>query len=111
MLQNAPGYLFSLLGALLVALGTVIMTAAFFSVEITTATETIRVVLRSMVVGSLLTIAGYQVVSLGVFSTVANDPIQRPTDRITTYLVNNIILARGGIVGTFVFVIGSTYSV
>jgi hypothetical protein len=77
---------------------------------VVTPARTMSFGIRTMVVGSLLTIVGYQVASLGVFATVASDPIRRPTDRITTGLVERLSLELGATVGVVVFAFGVGYA-
>jgi len=111
MLTNAPGYLFSLPGMALTTVGAVVMALAFFSVELAVlGAETVRLGVRSMVAGSLLTIVGAQIVSLGVFSTLASDPIRRPEDPVTNWLVDHLTLKTGGIAGLGLFATGGTYA-
>ena len=111
MLTNAPGYLFSLPGAALAVLGTIVMGLAFFAVDLSLpGTGVVSVGIRSMVVGSLLTIVGYQAATLGVFSTLASNPIRRPSDRVTEWIVDNVSLEAGGLVGIGLFSVGGTYA-
>jgi glycosyltransferase involved in cell wall biosynthesis len=66
MLVNAPGYLFSLPGILLGGLGIFIMALIAADVRV----NGVLLGTHSMVLGSLFTIVGYQIVTLGVFTTV-----------------------------------------
>jgi glycosyltransferase involved in cell wall biosynthesis len=111
MLTNAPGYLFSVPGAVLGILGTIIMGLAFFAVELSLpGSGAVHVGIRSMVAGSLLTIVGYQAATLGVFSTVASDPIRRPSDPLTNWLIEHVTVERGGLAGLALFGVGSAYA-
>jgi len=116
MLVNAPGYLFSVPGALLQFVGVLLMGFAvagttFPSVRVSPVWQQ-GVILgpRSAIAGSLLTIVGYQIASMGVFATVASDPIRRPDDIITTAIVNHLSLERGGAVGFILLTLGSGYA-
>ena len=60
-----------------------------------------------MIAGSLFTIVGYQVGSLGVFATVASDPIQKPSDLVTHALTERVSLERGATLGFAVFAAGT----
>lgn len=60
--------------------------------------------------GSLLTIVGYQVGALGVFSTIAADPIKKPTDRLNEWIVASIQLEHGLVIGGGVLVLGGGYA-
>jgi hypothetical protein len=106
MLVNAPGYLFSVPGLLLTIFGVAVMTVAHTGValgEVTLGTN-------SMIAGSLATIVGTQVGSLGVFATVASDPIQRPDDPLTTGITEYATLERGATAGVIVFAAGGAYA-
>ncbi|WP_409338668.1 glycosyltransferase family 2 protein [Halalkalicoccus ordinarius] len=103
MLVNAPGYLFSVPGLVLSVCGLMIMGITTIGVSISGITPGVH----SMIAGSLLTIVGYQVITLGVFATVTSDPIQKPTDPITTWALENIGLERGAAVGIGIFAIGA----
>lgn len=95
MLINAPGYLFSVPGILMSVLGIAVMGFATIGVPINGITPGVH----SMIAGCLLTIVGYQVISLGVFASVASDPIQRSEDPITKWALENIGLERGAAAG------------
>ncbi|PSP87283.1 glycosyl transferase [Halobacteriales archaeon QS_4_69_34] len=106
MLVNAPGYLFSVPGMVLGAFGMLIMTLAFFDIGV--GGQSLGV--HSMVAGSLLTIVGYQVVTLGVFATVASDPIKRAEDPVSAWMGRHLRLEQGGAAGVLVFVGGAVYA-
>jgi hypothetical protein len=111
MLTNAPGYLFSLPGMILATLGAVVMTLAFFSVQVpSSGAGAVRLGVRSMVAGGLLTIVGHQAISLGIFSTLASDPIRRPNDPVTNWIVAHLSLERGGLIGLGLLAAGGTYA-
>ena len=103
MLVNAPGYLFSVPGLLLGVFGLSIMTVAWSDVTVGGVSPGIN----SMIVGSLLTIVGYQIGSLGIFATVASDPIQKPADSVTRALTEQVSLERGATLGLVVFGLGA----
>jgi len=103
MLVNAPGYLFSGPGLLLGVFGLLIMTVAWSGMGIGGASFG----LNSMIAGCLFTIVGYQVGSLGVFATVASDPIQKPTDSVTQAITERVSLERGATLGLVVFGLGA----
>ncbi|WP_276253314.1 glycosyltransferase family 2 protein [Halomontanus rarus] len=106
MLVNAPGYLFSVPGVVLGLLGLVVMGLAVTGTSIGSATLGIH----SMIAGSLLVIAGYQVVSLGVFASVASNPIQKPSDPVTNLVTESLSLERGATVGLALLVAGGLYT-
>jgi hypothetical protein len=107
MLVNAPGYLFSGPGIAMGVVGLVVMALAFSGVSV----GPLSLGLHSMVAGSLLVLVGSQVFSMGVFSTVASDPIQKPADPLTERLTKEIRLEQGVTVGLAVFGGGAIYAV
>jgi len=106
MLLNAPGYLFSVPGAVMGVLGLLVMTLAYADVTIGGASFGIH----SAIAGSLLTLVGYQVGSMGVFATIASDPIQRPSDPITEGIVERLSLERMVSIGVVVGGAGMAYA-
>ncbi|MDL0137975.1 glycosyltransferase family 2 protein [Halobacterium salinarum] len=106
MLLNAPGYLFSIPGTGMGILGTLVLLAAFTGISINGATFGIH----SAIAGSLLMLVGYQVASLGVFATVASDPIQRPDDPLTEALVERLNLEQMASVGSVLALGGTAYA-
>ncbi|MFC6954594.1 glycosyltransferase family 2 protein [Halorubellus litoreus] len=106
MLVNAPGYLFSIPGLVIGALGVVLMGLAATGTSVGGAMFGVR----TMIAGSLLTMVGYQVGSFGVFSTVASDPIRKPDDRLTHWLTTAVSLERGATIGTLMVATGGLYA-
>jgi len=106
MLVNAPGYLFLLPGLVLGLLGLGTMFIA--SSEFTLAGRNLG--LHSMIAGSLFTIVGYQVGTIGVFATAASNPIRRPNDAITTWILERGTLERFAGFGLALFAAGATYA-
>lgn len=105
MLVNAPSYLFTVPGTALAILGALIMVLTVAGV--TVGGRSLGV--YSMVAGSLLTIVGNQVVSLGVFSSAASDPIQKPRDVITQTIIHRFTLGSGTIGGLVLSTAGGAY--
>jgi hypothetical protein len=106
MLLNAPGYLFSVPGAIMGFLGLVVMSAAFGGFSLGNTSFGIH----TAIAGSLLTLVGYQVGIMGTFATVASDPIQRPDDPVTEGIVEHMTLERMSTVGLLIFTAGSVYA-
>lgn len=103
MLKNAPGYLFTAPALVLAGTGLVTMFLSLLGVhlwDVTFGTYT-------MIMGSLLTIVGYQVGSLAVFSSVAANPIRSPKDPITEWIRETVRLEHGASVGVVLLVLGS----
>jgi hypothetical protein len=107
MLLNAPGYLFSVPGAVLMALGVLVM--GMVATEAAIPGVGVSLGPHSMLAGSLLTIVGYQIASLGVFATVAGDPIRKPRDAVTEWIVEHVRLEQGATAGLALFAGGSVY--
>ncbi|NUC72773.1 glycosyltransferase [Haloterrigena sp. SYSU A558-1] len=106
MLVNAPGFLFSAPGMVMSLLGMAIMGIAYSGASLGEASLGIH----SMIAGSLLTIVGYQVASLGVFAAVTSDPIQKPEDPITERVIGSLSLEHGATAGLLVFGAGGLYA-
>lgn len=106
MLTNAPGYLFSIPATILTGIGFLVMTLAFFNITI----GGVNVGIHSMLAGSLLTIAGYQVGSLGVFATVAGEPIQGSNQPIMGWLLQRLQLEHAATLGVTLFAGGAIYA-
>jgi Glycosyltransferases involved in cell wall biogenesis len=106
MLLNAPGYLFSAPGIGLGIFGFVVMGIAYTGVSL----GGITLGTHSMIAGSLLTIVGYQIFTLGLFSTVGSDPIRRVDDPVTNVLEGRLTLERGALLGTGLLVGGGLYA-
>lgn len=106
MLLNAPGYLFSIPGALMGFLGLFVMGLVFFDTTI----GSMSFGTHTMIAGSLLTLVGYQAASTGIFATIASDPIQRPNDPLTETIVANLNLERTTTIGLLLIVAGGTYA-
>jgi glycosyltransferase involved in cell wall biosynthesis len=106
MLVNAPGYLFSVPGVIAGVVGVSLMALAYgdFSIAGTTFG------LHTMIFGSLLTIMGFQIANFGILATVAGDPIRKPTDPVTNWIVDHISLERGTTAGVVVFLCGAAYA-
>ncbi|QKY20491.1 glycosyltransferase family 2 protein [Halolamina sp. CBA1230] len=106
MLLNAPGYLFSVPGMVLGLFGMLVMASVAFGVPGTSVT----LGANSMIAGSLFTIVGYQVASMGIFATISGDPIRKPGDPVTEYVVERLNLERGATAGLVVGGVGATYA-
>jgi hypothetical protein len=107
MLVNAPGYLFSLPGLAMMGLGGLLMTLCLAGISFGATSFG----LHTMVGGSLLTLAGAQIASFGVFATVTSDPIQVPSDPVTNWLIDRVQLEHGATAGLLVFGAGAAYVV
>lgn len=106
MLLNAPNYLFSVPGAVMGLFGVAVMIAASYRASF----GPITLGTHSAIAGSLFTLLAYQVASMGMFATITSDPIQRPSDPITTAAVEHMNLERMSTVGLVIFTAGAVYA-
>lgn len=105
MLVNAPGYLFSVPGAIMIALGSILMGLCLSGTSLGNTSFGVH----SMIGGALLTLSGAQIASFGVFATVTTDPIQAPSDPVTNWLVSQVQLEHGATAGLVVLGLGVAY--
>jgi hypothetical protein len=106
MLVNAPGYLFSVPGLVMGLAGVFVMGIAYSGLSV----GAISLGPHSMIAGSLLSMVGFQVLNMGVFATVAGDPIQRASDPVTNWMTRNLRLERGVTLGLAIFGAGALYA-
>lgn len=99
MLVNAPGYLFSLPAALLLMIGSSVMGLSLLKSSLVG----VNFGLQTMTVGSLITVVGYQVGSLAMFSSIATNPIREPRDPITKQVRGQFKLEHGASLGLALF--------
>ncbi|MGB9956483.1 glycosyltransferase family 2 protein [Haloferax prahovense] len=105
MLVNAPGYLFSAPGFGLSVIGVLALVLAWTGVEIGGA----QFGIHTGIGGGLLTLAGFQLMLFGAFSTVSSDPVRGASDPFTTWFTKRISLERGATIGSLVFLGGLAY--
>lgn len=113
MLLNAPGYLFLIPSGLLITAGLVLMLFGVSGYEIQSGAvrpDPLSFGTRSMVVGSLLTIVGFQIGNLGVFAIFSSDPIRQPGDRIQQWMLDRLRLQTGATVGLLLLAGGLSYA-
>ena len=103
MLQNAPGYLFSMPGILMILVGGSVMTMAYTGTTI----RGVTLGYHFLIASAFLLFLGFQITSLGAFATVAGNPIRTPTDPVTTVLSKHLSLKRGAMIGIAAFGLGS----
>jgi glycosyltransferase involved in cell wall biosynthesis len=102
MLLNAPRYLFTVPSILVTGVGVLVMLASLLRIEF----ATVNFGTYTLVAGSLLTVMGYQIGSLAVFSSVASNPIQEPSDPVTNWVRETMSLEQGTLLGLGVFTVG-----
>ncbi len=110
MLENAPGYLFSLPAAVIMTFGLCLMGVSLVGMQV----GGVSFGLQTMIGGSLCTIVGYQIGSLAVFSSIATNPIRAPQDPLTERIRGQFRLEHGASLGLLLFVLGAlvlTYAV
>jgi glycosyltransferase involved in cell wall biosynthesis len=105
MLLNAPGYLFSIPGGVFSAVGILTLLLSLVGTQF----SGVFFGIHTAIVGSLLTIVGFQVSGLAVFSAVTTDPIQAPTDTVTQLTRDRIRLEHGVLFGIICAGSGGTY--
>jgi hypothetical protein len=106
MLLNAPGYLFSIPGLVLMGLGVLLMGLVSLGGDFGSMTLGVR----TQMAGSLFAITGLQIASFGVFASVAGDPISQPRDPVTEYVGTRMSLETGATLGLAVFALGVGYA-
>lgn len=106
MLVNAPGYLFSVPAMVMTVVGLAVMALAFFDLSV----GGMQFGIHSMIAGSLLAISGYQVGSLGVFASVAGDPVREGQHPVMGWLLERLRLEHGATLGLALFAGGSVYA-
>lgn len=102
MLVNAPGQLFTGPGIGLVLGGLLLMLLSLLNRPL----NGVYFGTHTVIAGSLFTIVGYQIGSLGVFSAVAASPIREPQDRITGWIKENFRLEHGATFGVGLCTVG-----
>ena len=105
MLLNAPGYLFSLPGVALFAGGLFVILSVISGVQF----AGIGFGTHSLIMGCLALLVGFQVTNFGVFATIAGDPVQRPTDPYTNWILDRLTLERGAVAGGILMLAGIGY--
>lgn len=105
MLTNAPRYLFTFPSILFVTLGLLTLGLSFFDVQ----PGGITFGIHTAILGSLLTIVGYQTGLLSVFTTLAADPIRSPDDSITRWIRSNFRFGHGALLGSALFTAGALW--
>jgi hypothetical protein len=106
MLLNAPTHLFAVPGVSFATLGAVALSLAFFGVSLGGVTFGAH----TMIAGSLLTIVGYQVTLLALFTTVAADPIRAANDPLTRWIRAHFRLEHGATLGLALTAFGGAYA-
>lgn len=106
MLLNAPGYLFSIPGMLLLFGGITLMGLCVFDITV----GDISFGTHSLVMSALATLVGFQISNFAVFATVAGDPIKRPVDPYTNWLLDRLTLERGIVIGAALLCGGGGYT-
>ncbi|MDT3435451.1 glycosyltransferase family 2 protein [Haloarcula sp. 1CSR25-25] len=105
MLVNAPDYLFSYPALLLVSLGVVVMSLSVVKLSV----GGVNFGIQTMVGGSMLTIVGYQVWTLALFSSIAANPINTPDGVLVGMIRNRFQLEHGASIGILAAAVGVLY--
>ena len=107
MLVNAPDYLFSVPGAFMGLVGVLLMGLASLNMRVGGQSFGIH----SQIAGSLLTILGFHVGSLGLLTELVGNPIRQPEDRLTRVVRTHFTLERGIGLGLGLFFTGGITAV
>lgn len=102
---NAPGESFLIPGFTFLIAGFLLMGITLFDVP---PVEFLSV--NSMTAGSILAIIGSNVIALGIFSTIAGNPIRNLMGSVPTLVVTNFSVERGIGTGITVFLGASAYA-
>ena len=107
MLINAPTYLFTAPALAFTGIGLAIVLLS----ALRSSFGGITFQVQTMFVGSLLTIVGFQVGSLSVFSMFAANPIKKPSDPVITWIMESFRLEHGILLGAGFVAFGGGYVV
>lgn len=107
MLENAPGYLFTGPGLVMLGVGVLVFALALVGARLGPA----GLGPHSLVAASLCVLLGFQTVSLGVFAKTAGDAVNAPEDPLTTLLTDNLSLEQSVLGGGVMFFGGVGYGV
>lgn len=111
LLRHAPGDLFAVPGVAMGTVGLVLMALAFGESQVVVdGSRLAGFGIRSMVAGSLLVLAGAQLVGLGLFATSRRDPDRRPREPVTRAVVERLRPAHGAAVGLVLVGVGGLYA-
>lgn len=99
MLLNAPDYLFTVPALLLGVFGVSLLGLSQFGWSV----AGIQFGLSTAILGSFLTIVGYEIACLAVFSGLIGDPIRKPTNPVTSFVTDRFRLEHGATFGVFMF--------
>ena len=105
MLTNAPGYLFSVPAGGFISVGVTMLLLSLLGAQ----SFGVFFGLHTTIIGSLLVIVGFQVGSLVLFSAVATDPIQAPSNGVTRWIRDTVRLEHGVAMGLVLFAGGTAY--
>ncbi len=105
MLKNAPGYLFSLPAFVSGLVGIALLGLSSLGTQL----SSVFLGVHTALLGSLLTIVGFQVGSLAVFSAISADPIRTQGDAITRWVQEQVHLEHGMTAGLALSLAGVLY--
>lgn len=106
MLLNAPSYILSVPGLILMALGSTLLSGSFLGLQ--PMGQPLGV--NTGIAGLLLLLIGYQAESLSIFASVTSDPIKDPGGRVSNFILEKFSFERGLTVGSLLFVSGGLYA-
>lgn len=107
MLINAPTYLYLLPAILFTGAGVLMMLFSLDGVR----PAGITIGPNLMVAGSLLTVCGFQIGTLGIFSLIASNPIQKSQDALSIWFMSKFRLEHGATIGLVLFSSGGVLAI
>ncbi len=107
MLLNAPSYIFSVPGLILMTLGASLLGISFL--DISPLGQQLGE--NTTIAGLLLFLIGYQAESLSIFTSVTSDPIKDPGGRINNFILEKFSFEKGIAAGSTLFFLGAGYAI
>ncbi len=106
MLLNAPSYIFSIPGIILIALGISLLGMSFLDIQPLGQ----QLGENTTIAGLLLFLVGYQAESLSIFSSVTSDTIKDPGGPINNIILEKFSFEKGLVAGTLMLILGSGFA-
>jgi len=107
MLLNAPSYILSVPGLILMALGATLLSGSFLGLQ----PMGQPLGANTGIAGLLLLLIGYQAESLSIFASVTSDPIKDPGGSISNFILEKFSFERGLTTGGLLLASGGLYAV
>jgi glycosyltransferase involved in cell wall biosynthesis len=108
IILSSPSNLFIYLGALVMIIGLLLLLILLGGPAILLG---FPLYIHPMIFGSMFTILGFQLVSLGLFSKIYHNKLNGNNTKISNSITRHFTLERGLIVGMSIFIIGATIAI